>query len=140
MHQHLHLLLVPVILVKAALASARPPPGGPGHLALQGRAVALQQNLPAGLVRRLVRRLACPRVLLLARRKRVDLGVDLAAAAALVNPGPPGRLLGLRLRGASGSRRQVVGPAQQLVGALVLGQRLVLSSLVPLKTLQSKPI
>ena len=109
-------------------------------MALQGRAVAFQQNLPAGLVRRLVRRLACPQVLVLARRKRVDSGVDLAAAAALVNPRPPGRLLGLRLGGGSGSRQIVVGPAQQLVGALVLGQRLVLSSLVPLKTLQSKPI
>jgi hypothetical protein len=92
-------------------------------LALQGRAVALQQNLPAGLMRRMVRLLACPQVLFLARRKRVDLGVDLAAAAALANPRPPGHLLGLGLREVSGSRRLVLCSAQQLVGSLVSRQR-----------------
>jgi len=113
---------VPVILVVAALA--HPPPEWSWHLALQGWAVASQQNLPAGLVRRLVRCLACLQVLLLARRKRVDLGTwDLAAAASLANPRPPGHLLGLGLRGVSGSRRLVLCSVKQLVRALVPRQR-----------------
>ena len=43
---------------------------------------AFERNLQAHLVRRLVRRLAGPCVLLVGRRKRVDSGVDLAAAAS----------------------------------------------------------
>ena len=59
-------------------AATRPSCRGRGSGCRRG----FERNLQARLVRRLVRRLARQRVLLLARRKWVDLGMNLAAAVS----------------------------------------------------------